>query len=376
MTDTEAAYSPPDDDEIIVEGELMPTRAAYPNAKEMTDFYMNGINNGTQKWTIQNLGYTKNPNTGVWKGKKTFSWPAVPITLSFFAVNPSFGIFDTSKSIVSYEKVSMYYTMSANAADQTDILYGSMLFQDRNTNNKKVQFTFKHGVSYQRFKGQNSLGDRYDVIIKSITLCRVRPAGSMEYNLKTANKISWTIDTEVPHYNTIIEFKDNSGNDGVTLAAKADFLSSTDYLLTLPQNLTLWKTKGTMEDHVSIEDAIDNNLHYWEVKAKIFDKQESKYLLGNANNDDPESPEWGTVYMQPTQKAWQLGSTYLNTVNITTKSLFTKGGINFFDDLENNGGEGVEIIGAENINSIITTEEWGYEEDELDLQLDADAENN
>ena len=377
-SDSESTMSPPSGDEIVVEAEMASTRASYPDAKNLTKFAINGINNGTQKWTIQNVVYTLNTTTNKWRGSKTYSWPAAPTTLSFFAVSPAFDLFDKSKSTVQYGTVSMYYTLPANAADQTDILYGSMLNQDRNTNNKKVTFTFKHGLSYQRFKGQNSLGSRYMVIVKSVTLCNIRPSGYMVYDQKTSNKVKWTVDTDAALYDATIEFKDASLNDGVTLKSTSDWLSSTDYLLTIPQGITLWKTKGKIDDHVSIEDAQAANMHYWKVYAKIIDTEDNnRYLLGNADNNDPENPEWGLVYMQSAQKTWNLGSTYQNTLNFSKTSFFTKDGINFFDALEASTGEAFEIIGADNIETVVTTEEWGYEEDqEVDLEIDPDYENN
>lgn len=382
-SDSETTTISSEGDEIEVEAKLADTRAVYPNAKAMTAFSMNGINNSTQAWAIQNINYSLNA-AGKWRGSKTYTWPKAPITLSFFAVNPSFSIFDKDKSVVSYEQVSMYYTMPANAADQVDILYGSMLNQDRNTNNKKVTFTFKHGLSYQRFKGQNSLGSRYTVIVKSVTFCQVRPAGRMNYDMSKSNKVSWAIDNDVAVYDTTIDFKDENSNDGVTLQEKAGWISSTDYLLTLPQTLTLWKTKGKVDDKVSIEDAKASGLHYWEVYAKIIDNNDTpddpaddRYLLGNTNNNDPEDPEWGLVYMQPSQKTWSLGNTYSNTLNFSKTSFFTKDGINFFDALEQATGEAFEILGADNIDTVITTEEWGYEEDQdVDLQVDVDYENS
>ena len=374
-------FGPPEDDTVI-EAEMAFTRASYPNASDTRKFYMHGINNGTKAWVIRNVEYTKNKKTGIWKGSKAISWPEVPITLSFYVVNPSFDIFDQTKSVIEYSKVNMVYNIPENASSQEDILYASMLNQDQNTNSKKVKFTFKHGLSYQRFKGQNSLGDKYEVIIKSITFCNIETTGTMKYNQKTDNKISWTVSTDEPYKTSTIDFVDGSGNVGVKLPTVADYLSVDDYLLTIPQKNDLWKTAGKDDNHVSISDADTQKLHYWRIEAKIIDTQETEatdddtYLLGNANNDDPEKPEWGTVYMQPVAKEWKLGNTYLNTVGFTSSSLFNEEGINFFDALKSGGAEGIEILGANNINTVITTEEWGYEEDELDLQLDTDAENN
>lgn len=378
--DVGSDYGEQEEDDTIIEAEMAYTRASYPNAQEISKFFMNGINNGTQSWPIRNYEYTKNSKTGVWKAKKAFTWPKAPITLSFFVVNPSFDIFDQEKSVVSYENVNMVYTVPENAADQTDILYGSMLDQDQTTNNKKVKFTFKHGLCYQRFKGQNQLGDRYEVIIKSITLCNVLNTGTLKYNMKTANKVAWAVDKTVAPTNTTISFQDSEGKDGVMLKSTAEYLSQTDYLLTLPQKNTLWTTAGTEDSHVSVEQANSDGLHYWILEAKIRDTQPEdpadEYLLGNKDNTDEDKPEWGKVYMRSATKEWKLGNNYLNTVAIAKSSLFNEAGKNFFDNLETSSGEGVEIVGASNINTVITTEEWGYEEDEIDLQLDTDAENN
>lgn len=377
---SEDVYDPPEDDTVI-EAELAYTRAEYPNAQDIKRFYMNGINNGTQSWSIRNYEYVKNASTGKWKAKKTFVWPKAPITLSFFVVNPSFDIFNQEQSVVAHDKVNMVYTVPDSAHKQTDILYGSMLNQDQNTNNKVVKFSFKHGLCYQRFKGQSQLGDRYEVTIKSITLCNVLTTGTMKYNMTTANKVAWAVDNTLPRKKTTIVFKDSYGNEGVKLKSTADYLSQTDYLMTLPQKNTLWTTTGAETGSISVADANSSNLHYWILEAKIHDLQyeneEDEYLLGNKDNTDTEKPEWGIVYMKSATKEWKMGNTYLNTVAITKSSLFNEAGKNFFDNLETSTGQEVVILGADNISTVITTEQWGYEEDEsIDLEIDADYESS
>ena len=198
---------------------------------------------------------------GTSNSSEIYYWP-LSGSLSFYAISPS-----DDNNIYSISNGVLSYTVPTDNSKQIDLMTAKAANQTKTTNKGVVNLEFQHVLSKVSFKGYVSVSGLI-VEVQSITIHNV--------NSVMALGLNGTATTPTAKYANY-----SIGMDGVktitsSIEDKADDLTASDGVLMLvPQELTGWDGKTT------IEDADAAHASYLEVSCKI--KEGSSYLVGSAS---------------------------------------------------------------------------------------------
>lgn len=349
------------EDKVIVEAHIdnkNTTRAVKLTGSSLSTFGMYGFYNGVTK--ASNVVYTK--TAGAWNGSKPVIWADGP--MNFYSICPSFNI-STTSLIKAMRPTSQYitYTVPSNAAEQSDMMYSSVLKLSKSDNNGKIIFSFKPGMHYFGFTAQNTIGEGYQVFAKKIIIHNIVHNGTFTFG-QTNNTGNWTPESgdAVIYDNDVMEFE----NPIEIPTSYKKNITNDEYFILIPQKLTKWATSNAAP--VSISEADVNKNWYVEIVGQIIrtnDDGSKTYLLGNPDDTiDPEHPQYESVYFPMLGKTCSIGLG--TTWNINFNGGYNKNGETYIDHSDRGDG-GVIIKVAEWFPSSFDVEEWTpyYEDIEL-----------
>lgn len=265
------------------------------------DLYI-GFSSGTGTGLTYSGIELKHYNAELWapEDKRTLYWPGG--ALDFCAYYPN------GATISHNSSREMVYTASNAIADQKDILYaykGNVMATDDDiTENtfidadnfsfltKTVTLNFKHALSQVGFTA--SVGQNWDVTIKSITIHNVYSAGTFDYSTAT-----WT-NTGTPNNAIPFTLATPEVFNGVSASRelKAN-AAGTEILILMPQTLNNpWVPSSTNP----ISATATSLQSYVDIECKIMNRSNSSYYAGTAS-------AYGHVYA-PIDGMWEAGKKY------------------------------------------------------------------
>jgi hypothetical protein len=356
-------------DEIIVEASiegLDNSRAVKLTNANLTAFGMFGFYGSTKR--VNNVNYTINASTGVWKSAKPVMWANG--AMNFYGISPSFDISTSNlNQTMVYDNPSFSYAVPTNTDNQKDILYSSVLNLKKADKNGKIVFSYKPGMHYFSFTSKQNIGSDYKVFIKKIVLHNLISNGTFLFDTKTSNKGTWTVasGSEAIYVNDTLEFETPVE---ITEAQKA--LTGQEYFIIMPQKVSKWMTTSDNPIPISTADNASPKQWYVEMIGQIYKVEEGgihKYLLGNVDNTDSNIPEFESVYFPQNAKSCNIGIG--STWNIVFNGGYNKDGELYLEHIpDRTGGEGIEVEVAEWFQSDFDIEEWiPYLETPEELEL-------
>ena len=199
---------------------------------------------------------------GTSNSSEIYYWP-LSGSLSFYAISP----FDDN-NIYSISNGVLSYTVPTDNSKQIDLMTAKAANQTKTTNKGVVNLQFQHVLSKVSFKGYVSVSG-LSVEVQSITIHNV--------NSVMALGLNGTATTPTAKYANY-----SIGMDGVKTITSAiedkadDLTASYGVLMLVPQTLTGWDGKP------SIEDADKSNLSYIEVSYRS--KMNGSYIVGSSSS--------------------------------------------------------------------------------------------
>lgn len=356
-------------DEIIVEAGIegvSDSRAAKLTNSSLTTFGMFGFY-GTAK-RANNVNYTKNVTTGAWKSSKPVIWANG--AMNFYGISPTYDISTSNlNQTMVYDSPAFTYSVPTNAKVQQDILYSSVLNLKKADKNGKIIFSYKPGMHYFSFTSKQNIGPEYKVFIKKIILHNLISNGTFLFDTKTSNKAKWTAASgnEAVYVNDTLEFA-----TPVEITETQKSLTGQDYFVIMPHKVNKWMTTAANPIPISVADNASPKQWYVEMVGQIYKVEEGgthKYLLGNADNSDPNWPEFESVYFPQNAKTCSIGIG--STWNIVFNGGYNKDGELYLEHIpDRTGGDGIEVEVAEWFQSDFDIEEWTpYVDNPIEIEL-------
>ena len=166
-----------------------------------------------------NIAYDKSANEddGTWKPGKEYYWPSTGKYLRFFAVSgagnstvtPSMTVDENATTTSDPKLIIANYTVN-HSSPNTDLMVADFIRQDKSTNNKCVEFNFRHALSKVQFMFKTESGDT-PVFIQSLTVENIKTTGTLTVTENTGNdkEIKPILFAWVPVDNTKHPFSDD-----------------------------------------------------------------------------------------------------------------------------------------------------------------------
>jgi len=200
---------------------------------------------------------------GTSNSSETYYWP-LSGSLSFYAISPS----DDNNNIYSISNGVLSYTVPTDNSKQIDLMVAKAANQTKSTNKGVVNLQFQHVLSQVVFKGYVSVSG-LSVEVQSITIHNVNSVMTLGLN--------GTATAPAAKYANYSIGMDRVKTVTSAIEDKADDLTASDGVLMLvPQTLTGWDGKTT------IEDADKSNLSYIEVSYRS--KMNGIYIVGSSSS--------------------------------------------------------------------------------------------
>lgn len=347
-----------ENDEIKVEAYIAgATRTPKLTNSNLTQFGVYGFYGLTTR--IKNVIFTKNGTS--WQGSRVITWPSG--AMNFYGISPSFSISTGNLNTSMTSSIqSIDYIVPTNTAKQFDILYSSAFNQTKSDNNGSIVFAYKPGMHYFNFLGQNTLESNYQVFVKTIIVHNLISNGKFTFSTTTANKGDWTAASgnDAVYANDTMEL-----STPIELTSTRISLSGDDYMVLIPQNVTKWNTDESAPIPLTVADT--NHNYYVEIVGQIIktDEEGNKtYLLGNADNSDPNIPQYESVYFPQNGRTCRIGAG--SALPILFNGGYNKDGQLYIEHTDRGGG-GVIVKVAEWQSSDIEIEEWTPYSENIEL---------
>lgn len=331
------------------------TRAVRLSSTSLSQFGVFSFYNNVAR--SRNVVYTK--ENSAWIGDKVLTWAAG--AMDFYGISPSFKI-STGNYNLSMNAIpkTITYSVPTNSDKQIDIMYSSIFNLKSTDNNGSVVFAFKPAMHYVSFLGQNALESNYQVLIKTLIVHNLISNGTFTF-ATSANNGDWTSasGTDAVYVNDTINLKQIT-----ELTSVKTSLLNDEYLILMPQTTTKWNT--TEASPIPIATADQNHNYYVEVIGQIIRTEtdgSKTYLLGNADNSNPEIPQYESVYFPEAGRPFRIGGG--STLPITFNGGYNKDGQLYIEHIDRGGSVIVKV--AEWEPSDFNIEEWTpyYENIEL-----------
>lgn len=331
------------------------TRAVRLSSTSLSQFGVFSFYNNVAR--SRNVVYTK--QNSAWIGDKVLTWAAG--AMDFYGISPSFKI-STGNYNLSMNAIpkTITYSVPTNSDKQIDIMYSSIFNLKSTDNNGSVTFAFKPAMHYVSFLGQNTLDSNYQVLIKTLIVHNLISNGTFTF-ATSANNGDWTSasGTDAVYVNDTINLKQIT-----ELTSVKTSLLNDEYLILMPQTTTKWNT--TEASPIPIATADQNHNYYVEVIGQIIRTEtdgSKTYLLGNADNSNPEIPQYESVYFPEAGRPFRIGGG--STLPITFNGGYNKDGQLYIEHIDRGGSVIVKV--SEWLPSDFDIEDWTpyYEDIEL-----------